>query len=429
MNDKQKILEFVLQRSAPTSRGDIVAALGIPASSAARYLDELQSGGELDRSGQGRSTVYMVDAADAYAYQEKLKGTKRQKVPYDFDRVRRFPVGEFSYFTPAQRSELIEFGQVPEIMTHPEYIESIKRKLLLEASWSSSVLEGNTYSLLDTEELFERNAEMPGARVEETTMLLNHKHAIEYLLGNIDVISVTKMDVLNVHALLSNGLLKTPANSGRLRRTPIGIGQSMYEPLDIPAQISDEFDAVVEIAGKVEDPFDQSMYLLLNMAYLQAFVDVNKRTARMMANVPLLKAGKMPMSFFQMSRKGYECGLLHYYETGDFRRIVKEYMASYRVSAARFKEILENKPSATDLSLRLKFRRQIVESVRAIVKGSDAWDEFLPKDITEQERSFLEDYIAKCVEGISEANAILYGLSANDLNAFLGRSAIPRPKG
>jgi Fic family protein len=167
---------------------------------------------------------------------------------------------------------------------------------------------------------------MPGARIEETTMLLNHKHSIEYLLGNISNVSVSKIDILNVHALLSDGLLRDPSDSGKLRVRPVGIGKSSYTPLDFGHEISEEFSVVLDVCEAIKDPFDKSIYLFLNLAYLQPFFDVNKRTARMVSNIPLLKAGLMPMSFFQMSRKGYELGLIHYYETGDFRRMVKEYV-------------------------------------------------------------------------------------------------------
>lgn len=430
MNDKERVLDFILRSPIAVSRRAICEKFGFAPATVGRYLDELQNTGEIEKFGMGRATVYAGDAADVYAYSQS-KIPDRKKIAYDFDRVRHHPVEGHSYFNTDQRSEILHCSAIPSTLTHPDYIDAIKRRLLIEASWSSSVLEGNTYSLLDTEELFDRNAEMPGARIEETRMLLNHKHAIEYILSNINSITISKMDIMNVHALLSDGLLKDPSNSGKLRSTPVGIGQSVYQPLDVSFQINEEFKAIVAIAKEIIDPFDQSMYLFLNIAYLQPFVDVNKRTSRMLSNIPLLKAGLLPMSFFQMSRQGFEKGLIHYYETGDVRRMVKEYVNSYKISAARFHDILVNKPTQKELALRLKFRKEIVAAVKSVVRDGTTIGEHVPAVATDEEKLFLLDYIEKCVSGISESNSILYGLSAEDIKnhqAESGAGRFERPK-
>lgn len=344
--------------------------------------------------------------------------TTRDQSPkkYDFSRIISF--SDLSrFFSEEQRSIIDSSGQITGNITHDDYLLSIKKKLLIEASWASSALEGNTYSLIDTEELFERGMEMPGARQEETIMLLNHKHAIEYILENINDINISRRDVMNIHALLSNGLMKDPSDVGSIRVKPVGISSSTYKPLDVLSMISEEFDALLQLAGEIKDPIDQSFFLLINIAYLQPFTDVNKRTSRMTANIPLLKAGLMPMSFYQMDRAGYEKGILHYYETGDFRRLAKEYAKCYKVSADRFKDLIENKPSPTEMRLRLKYRKDVARCVFDIVKnGADIND--LPSTVDAVDVEFFTRYLSGVLDSLSPGNSLLYNLSDDDVIAW-----------
>lgn len=418
---KKSIQEFVLMNRLPVSRSDVCTKFGISSATAARYLADLAEDGAIQRIGDGRSAAYVVDAADSYL---ASRGAPKQ-IEYDFDRIRQYaPLS--SFFTKQQMSRLEHLGRMPAGITHDDYLDSVHKRLLIEASWASSALEGNTYSLIDTQELFERGVEMPGAKQEETQMLLNHKHAIEYILENIKAISISRMDIINIQALLSNGLMKDPADVGRVRIKAVGIGQSAYRPIDVPTILSEEFDVLIEQAGNIGNAYDQSLFLLLNIAYLQPFADVNKRTARMVSNIPLLKAGMMPMSFYQMSRSGYEKGMLHYYETGDSRRLAKEYFNCYEVSSQRFIELLENKPTPSVLKLRMKHRKAISKGVYEIVKEGRSITDVTPGDLPEDEAAFFADYVEKITGSLSAGNALLYGLTEEDVDAW--RAGAPAPR-
>jgi len=418
---KDSIFSFIVGGSKPVSRRDICGEFNMSDASAARYISDLVDDGVIQRVGDGRSTAYVGDAADSYL---ATRGDIKE-IEYDFDRIRQY-TQKSSFFTRAQMGDLERFGALPANVTHDDYLTSVHKRLLIEASWASSVLEGNTYSLIDTQELFERGIEMPGAKQEETQMLLNHKHAIEYILENIKDINISRMDIINIQALLSEGLMKDPADVGRVRMKAVGIGQSAYRPIDVPTILSEEFDVLISEANGIKNVFDQSFFLLLNIAYLQPFADVNKRTSRMVSNIPLLKAGMMPMSFYQMSRPGYEKGMLHYYEAGDSRRLAKEYMSCYEVSSNRFMELIENKPAPSELRLRMKYRKAISNGVFEIVKEGKSIDDVMPAGLPEDEAKFFADYVGKITDSLGGGNALLYGLTEEDVNTWRG-TLIPHP--
>ena len=110
-------------------------------------------------------------------------------------------------------------------------------------------------------------------------MILNHKEAIQYVVDNHDAIAISRTDLLNIHALLADGLLANPAMAGRLRRMPVGITHSSYRPLGDQFEIEEEFTILIEKAAAIIDPFEQSFFLLAHIPFLQAFDDINKRTS------------------------------------------------------------------------------------------------------------------------------------------------------
>ena len=131
-------------------------------------------------------------------------------------------------------------------------------------------------------------------------MILNHKEAIQYVVEHLATITISRSDLFNIHALLADGLLVDPAMAGRLRRMPVGITHSSFRPLDDQFAIEEEFHILIEKAAAVNDPFEQAFFLLVHIPYLQVFDDINKRTSRIAANIPLLKADLAPMSYLAM---------------------------------------------------------------------------------------------------------------------------------
>ena len=145
-------------------------------------------------------------------------------------------------------------------------------------------------------------------------MILNHKEAIEFLVDSAGEIGFNRRTILNLHALLANNLLADPMATGRLRRIAVGIEKSVFHPLEAPQLIEECFDQILATAAAIKDPFEQALFVMAQLPYLQPFDDVNKRVSRLAANIPLIKANLTPLSFTEVPVVTYTDAVLGVYE-------------------------------------------------------------------------------------------------------------------
>ncbi len=260
-----------------------------------------------------------------------------------------------------------ELGRTPdERRPAGTYARDILDRLLIDLSWSSSRLEGNTYSLLDTRELIERGTAAPGKDAKETQMILNHKAAIELLVESAEEIDVNRYTVTNLHALLADNLLEDSRNAGRLRQTPVAIGASTYVPTAIPQVIEAMFTRLLQLGAAIRDPFEQSFFLLVHIPYLQPFVDVNKRTSRLASNIPLIKRNLVPLSFIDVPEQTYIDGLIGVYELNRVELLRDVFVWAYERSSRRYKTVRDSLPEPDPF--RLKYRTALTEVVGDAVR-------------------------------------------------------------
>jgi len=294
------------------------------------------------------------------------------------------------------------------------YARRIFNRLLIDLSWNSSRLEGNTYSLLETERLLELGEKAPGKDLKETQMILNHKTAIEFLISMADQIAINRYTILNLHALLSDNLLVDPSAAGRVRSIPVGIAHSVYQPLDIFVTINECFDLLLEKAQHIEDPFEQAFFLLVQIPYLQPFDDVNKRTSRLAANIPLIKNNLCPVSFIDVPEKTYINGLLGVYEFNKVELLRDVFEWAYFRSCALY--------AATRATIgepdifRFEYRSAIQNAVQAIVrqlidkKHAPAHLRQIAERIPEADRSRFIEWVERELQGLHEGNIARYQL-------------------
>ena len=290
----------------------------------------------------------------------------RVPVGYHQDFLRGYKPNETFYLGDVQREKLFEIGRV-ETKTRPAgtYARNILDRLLIDLSWNSSRLEGNTYSLLETKRLIELGEAATGKDASEAQMILNHKAAIEYIVEGSADDEVTSHEVCSIHALLSENLLGDSSASGRVRTIAVGIGSTTYVPLENPHALKECFALFVEKLNLIEDPFEQSFFSLVQLSYMQAFEDVNKRTARLVANIPLIKENLKPLSFMDVDQGAYVKALLGVYERNDISLIRDLYVWAYNRSSQRYTAVQQSM-GAPNL-LRLKYRSVIQEVIRAII--------------------------------------------------------------
>lgn len=385
-----------------------------------RALSRLVEEGKLESTGRGRATGYVI--AGAGIVQAYLQTPYNQRPPkhYNKEFVDAYIPNQTFYLPETDRLRLAEAGRpAGPALPAGTYARRILERLLIDLSWASSRMEGNTYNILETEKLVRHGEAADGKDRKEAVMILNHKEAIEYVVESLDEIGITGPDICNIHALLADGLLIDPAMAGRLRRTPAGISHSSYAPLDDQYEIAEEFRILIEKAAAITDPFEQSFFLMVHIPYLQAFDDINKRTSRIAANIPLLKADLAPMSFMTMDDRRYIEGLIGIYELTNIALLREVYIEAYLASAQNYKTLRAEVETPDKAAV--AYREFVREAVRACVLEHKVFNEDAvtamaqEEDIPEEDLADAIAYAKAQFEGLHEGNAIRYRLRPEDL--------------
>jgi Fic family protein len=350
----------------------------IPRRSLQRAIREMLDAGLLEKRGLGRAARYypvaseqaersITLAADAKAIVPMIRRPVQQRTPssYNIDFLRDYRPNQTFYLNALSRRQLSLLGETGQQPPAGTYGREILERVLIDLSWASSALEGNTYSRLDTERLILIGEAAAGKDILETQMILNHKDAIAFLIDHIQDIGLDPHTFLNLHGILSEGLMPDPSASGRLRRRPVDIGGSVYKPHAVPQVIEEAFREILEKGHAIHDPFEQAFFLMVHIPYLQPFDDVNKRVSRLGANIPFLKHNLCPLTFLDMPERPYIDGYLALYELGRIEILRDVFLWAYERSAQEYSAV--RKTLTPPDPLRLRYRNQIHDLVHAIV--------------------------------------------------------------
>jgi fido (protein-threonine AMPylation protein) len=242
----------------------------------------------------------------------------------------------------------------------------ILNRLLIDLSWASSRLEGNTYSRLETRNLIEFGRQAEGKDAQDAQMILNHKAAIELLLDEADSVGFDAQTFLSLHGLLSENLMSDPEASGRLRTRPVDIGGSVFVPLAMPQVVAECFHAILDKAAAIVDPFEQAFFVLVHIPYLQPFEDVNKRVSRLGANIPLIKSNLSPLTFIDVPDRTYVDAILGVYEMNRIELLRDLFVWDYERSAREY--VAVRKSLADPDPIRLRYRQELRELVAGLVR-------------------------------------------------------------
>ena len=292
----------------------------------------------------------------------------RHPVGYDRAFLDSYRPNETFYLSQAERERLHEVGR-PVTAGQPAgtYARQILNRLLIDLSWNSSRLEGNTYSLLDTTRLLEIGEEAEGKQRLEAQMILNHKAAIEFLVDEAGRIRFDRHTILSLHALLADNLLADSRAAGRLRHIAVGIDGSVFYPLETPALIEECFEQILATAAAIGDPVEQAFFVMVHLPYLQPFDDVNKRVSRLAANIPLIKANLVPLSFEDVPRDLYTEAVLGVYEMKRIELLRDVFVWAYERSAARYAAVRQSLGEPDPF--RLQYRSELREVVGRVIRG------------------------------------------------------------
>ena len=305
-----------------------------------RALSDMAKSGLLVVSGSGPTTSYEIS----------IKG--RLFLPVDAEKYcavepdKRFGLDKYNFeLLPAMPANIFEKNELKILKTATEEYKKrtkntsavIQKKelerLVIELAWKSSKIEGNTYTLLDTEKLILKNQEAPGHDKEEAQMILNHKDAFTFIRQNLSLFrTLTRANLEKLHAVLVKDL---SVDLG-LRKKPVGVVGSKYKPLDIGYQIEEGVKNLSKIVPKAKSPYAKAMLALLGISYIQPFEDGNKRTARLMANALLLSHGLAPLSYRSVDEEEYRAAMLVFYEINSLIPLKKIFIGQYQFAAANY---------------------------------------------------------------------------------------------
>jgi DNA-binding HxlR family transcriptional regulator len=331
-----------------------------------------------------------------------------------------------SYLTEEDKTTLLALGQVENYASGDGRLtQKIKSRLLQDISFNSSRLDGNTYSLLDTEILLRDGTPAEGKTATETQMLLNYQRAIEFLFEPNEQIRLNRYVLINLHAYLSESLLGSPAAEGRLRTRAmrVDIAQSAYIPTSMPTVIEECFEIILTKAKLIKNPFEQAFFLLVQLPYLQPFEDVSKQVSRLAANIPLLREKLRPLSFIDVPDHLYIQALLGVYELADVSLLRDVFLWAYRRSAMHNKTIMTSLGAPDPISVR--YRSLITRSVRELVEAKTnravvwpaiAW--LLGKDVDPNEREQLGREVEKQLLDLHEGNIKRFNISQEDFDQW-----------
>lgn len=321
MDIAREILQF-LHYHPLSSRDEIAKGIAFEGSdtSLKRLLSTCIQHGDVVVEGKARATRYQLSSQamllmpinlDTYF---ALDIDERQiHTSFNFQLIReQLPaVALFSDEEKAYLQELQdEFRQHINEMSDNEYRKEMER-LGIDLSWKSAQIEGNTYSLLETERLFRESITANGKTKEEAIMLLNHKEALRFVLDNPDYLQhLTLSHIEDIHQILTKEL---SIDTG-IRRRRVGITGTNYHPLDNEFQIREAMYDTCSLINSKESIFDKALLALVLLSYIQAFADGNKRTARITSNAVLIANGYCPISFRSVSSIDYKKAMLIFYE-------------------------------------------------------------------------------------------------------------------
>lgn len=426
MNPEQALLHTLTTASTALTLTELLQRHpDIARRTAQRWLSQWLQAGKLTSHKDGRNIRYQVlaaftpqgdfpahiplsaDSRDILAYINQPV-LARKPIGYQRDFLDSYQPNRSAYLPKPLRRQLHKMGSTGA-STRPAgtYGRAILNRLLIDLSWASSHLEGNTYSRLDTRALIEQGTVAAGKAQTETQMILNHKAAIELLIDNISTAGFNRYTVMNLHSALSENLLPNPADEGRLRQHLVEISQSTYRPLDVPPQIIIQFDTLLEKANQISDPFEQAFFVMVHLPYLQPFADVNKRTSRLAANLPLLQHNLCPLTFLGVPEAAYSQAILGVYEMTRVELLRDVFVWAYERSTQEYTALKQN--LAEPDPLRLRYRELIKRVIREVVltPNTDSLDMIRQAvaqivDLTEREevQALLIDELRRLHEGV-----------------------------
>ena len=343
MTTENSILEFLKQNKGSSSN-EILQGIDEKKSIATikRVLSKLIDEKLIISLGKGKATKYQIapffnlfDEINIEEYFGKEIDERKIEDNFNFNLISK-TLNNVNLFTSEESLKLSALQDIYKknisTLSESEYKQELER-LAIDLSWKSSQIEGNTYSLLETEHLLKEKEAASGKTREEATMLLNHKAAIDFIIEEPEYLiplSISKIE--DIHSLLTKDL----EVSKNIRKHRVGISGTNYRPLDNEYQIKDALFAMCELVNNKENIFEKALLTLMLISYIQPFVDGNKRTARIVSNAILMNYKYCPLSFRTVDSVDYKKAMLLFYEQNNITAFKKIFIEQFEFAVKTY---------------------------------------------------------------------------------------------
>lgn len=343
MDATREILQY-LHYAPNASRDNIAQGIAFEGSEATfkRIIAALVKSGDIIAEGKARATRYVLSPKthllmplNLDTYFSKDIDERQVQTSFNFELINE-QLPKVELFTDDELATLSllhnEFRHNVEDMSVNEYRKEMER-LGIDLSWKSSQIEGNTYSLLETERLLRESKTADGKTKEEAIMLLNHKDALRFILDNPDYLQeLTVSHIEDIHTLLTKDL---SVDKG-IRHRRVGITGTNYRPLDNEFQIREAMRDTCKLINMKSNVFEKALLTLVLLSYIQAFTDGNKRTARITSNAVLIANGYCPLSFRSVDSIDYKKAMLIFYEQNNIYAFKQIFIQQYRFAVKEY---------------------------------------------------------------------------------------------
>ena len=341
---QQKIQEYFIEHKTAKVR-DILSLfphdVAVERRTVIRDLEKLCSIGFIERHGKGRGVYYKI--SDSHILFKNIDIKKYFAQPFDEREIKQgfnfkiFEIIEQPLFLKEEEDELNKLHETFQKNFSRYDSQTIVNKeferILIEFSWKSSQIEGNTYSLLSTELLIKENQPDETKTEKETQMILNHKDAFNETLQNKErFLNLSSRDIEYIHSLLTKklGVVRN------FRSLPVGITGTKYQPLDNLHQVTEAVGKMVDTINRKNNFFEKSFLALVLLSYIQAFEDGNKRTARMISNAILLAHNSIPMSYRAVNEVEYKKAAILFYEQNNLSYFKEIFMTQFAFAVKNY---------------------------------------------------------------------------------------------
>lgn len=333
---EQQIIDYIIKTGECSSK-EIFDGMNISMSYATlkRVLSKLISVNYIAAKGQGKGTKYIISPVyktlmpiDMEEYYRKEIDAREIKKDFNFAVINEV-LAKNNLFTQSELAKLNElqnhYKENISQLSESEYKKELER-LAIDLSWKSSQIEGNTYSLLETEKLLKEKETAAGKTKEEAIMLLNHKDALDFIIDNPDYLyPLTVPKIEDIHSIL----VKELAVERNLRKRRVGISGTNYRPLDNEFQIIEALQDSCNLINDKKNIFEKALLALVLLSYIQPFMDGNKRTARIVSNAVLMKEKYCPLSFRTVDSIDYKKAMLLFYEQNNLFNLKNMFMNQF----------------------------------------------------------------------------------------------------